>query len=179
MIERSPEDAYLSDNVIRSFVNSDWFTPAFIEEVQANEPEPERPGLGHWVNKRLDAFFIKQLRLTPDNAAFQGAMLYVTQRLVGPQGHPFQLGRISLFDDEVRGYAKELQVPESWEFDRRMIGSTVEGLLSMIAPEDLRRPVVRVACSYGSEKVKKDVLLWSQLVRKGAEEYATRQYTRS
>ncbi len=171
---KNPEDAFLNENVIPSLLNSDWYTTEYIEDVKATEPEPERPGLGEFVDKRLGRFFLKQIDLGSGNEAYLATRMHLMQKMGDTQGHTFKLGRISFYDEEIAAYARDLGVDESWEFDRIMIFEGADrSLMCMIAPEDIRRRVVRVLHNHNSI----DVALWSQMVRKGAKKFIEERWS--
>lgn len=166
----NPEEAYLNENVVDSLTNSDWYTPAFIQDVVTTELEPDRPllGLRAFVDTKLDNFFLKQIDLGKGNEAYEEARLYLLERMGGVQGAPLRLGEIPFYDEEIAGYARALGVNEFWQFDRIMIFEGIDrGLMCLIAHKDIRRKVIRVLHSNNSI----DVLLWSQLARKGAKQF--------
>jgi hypothetical protein len=170
-MEIQPEQAYQNDHVIRAFTSSDWFTPSFVEEVHVSEPEPNRSGLGHFEDQRLGRFFLQRLNLGRGNEVFNGANLFLTLRMASLDGHPLILRKIPFFDEEIQGYADKLNVDDSYVFDRANAYEIEKGLICMIAPEDLRRKVIKVTCTWGTKEWKTDTLLWTQLVRKGAQQY--------
>lgn len=171
MLHPEATAAYGSQRVINALQNSSWFTSEFIAEIRANEPDPEREGLGPFKDRLLGDFFIAGVDPKQDNEVYLGALNYVHQRMVGEQGHPFSLEKIPFCDDEILAMAKSFGVAENYEVDRRMIGQVATMLQCMIAPEEIRRKVIRVICSWGSDRVKRDTLLWAGLVGKGVKAY--------
>jgi len=163
------ELAYSNDRVIAALKSSDWFTTALIESIHDNEPEPERKGLGPFEDETLGDFL--NAELGKESEVFRGVRSYLLQRMVGGQGHPLPLKRNPFADEAVLEVARRLGVDENYEIDRGKIGEVGAMLQCMIAPEPIRKKVIRVNCIWGSERTKRDTLLWADLVRKGSKSY--------
>lgn len=163
--------AYGDQKVINALAHCDWFSTDFIERVQKNELEPERKGLGPFKDKPLGDFFMAINHLGKENQVYRGVRIYLYQRMVGSQGHPFSLKDIEFADPEVMHLAESIGTNELHEFDRSMIGEVDNMLQCLIAPEKIRNKVVKVTCRWGNEQVRKDVLLWAELVKRGAKAY--------
>jgi len=174
-IIQNPEGAYTDYLAQYAFLNSDWFTSEYIEEVRANEPFPERESINHpYSDPSLVRYFNESQYVTKEtHPIFVGAHLYASQNMVGVQGHPFNLEEISFCDEEILHLAKSLGVKRNHNFDRFMSFSVINGLMSIVAPPDIRRKVVHLEQSWGEgfNKRRIDVLLYSQLVRKGARRF--------
>lgn len=163
--------AYGNQEVIRALSGCDWFSTDFIQQVQKNEPEPKREGLGPFEDKLLGDFFIKGISLGKENSVYLGVNNYLYQRMVDSQAHPHSLKEIEFADTEVMRLAESMGTDESHEFDRGMFGEIDSLLQCLIAPVEIRNKVVKVICSWGDEEVKTDVLLWAELVKRGAKAY--------
>jgi hypothetical protein len=170
-----PLEAYKNGNVEQSITASHWYTPEYIVEVKDHEPEPPSVSLGPFKDSFLGDFFNAEMNLDKGTEIYQGARLYIFQRLISPDGHPYRLNRTKLFDDELSKLARSLGTADNHEFDRAMLGQVSIPLMAMIAPEHIRRPVIKATHPWGSDRSKQDVLLWSQLVKKGALAYLQRE----
>lgn len=163
--------AYTDEIATDALKHSDWFTSDFIEKVNASEPFPEREGLGPFKDKLLGDFFLAETQLGKGNEVYLGARTFIYQRMVGGQGHPFPLKEIPFTDEKVLEIAKKLGVNENYEVGREKIGEIGSMLQCIVAAEKIRNKVVRVTCRWGNERVKRDTLLWAELVKKGTKDY--------
>jgi len=96
---------------------------------------------------------------------------YLYDRMFMDEGFPRPLNEIPFVDEEIRELAKKLGVENEHEVDRSYIYEIDPMLQCIIAPEEMRRKVVKVLCSWGSEEARRDRLIWSQLVRKGVKSW--------
>lgn len=169
--------AYSNTKVITALKNTDWFTPEYIENIRNTEEYPERNGLGPFKDSLLGDFFLFPHigKFSDNNKIFLGVRLYLTQGMVGSQGHPFRLDDIEFIDDEIVTLAESLEVDKNYSVDRGMIGQVTPLFQCIIAPEKIRKKATRVICSWGDTPggmgVKRDVFLWSQVIKKGIQSY--------
>ena len=173
-IGASSIDSYKDSNVLRAIASSSWLTPQYIINIHDLEPDPPRHGLEGFYDEALNVFFEKQLNLDKGNQVYAGVRTYVARQMITPDGHPLLLGKIAFTDDNILKLAQELGTDSNHEFDRGMIGDVDNGLMAIIAPESIRKPVVKVTHSWGTDTVKQDAILWSQLVKNGAQAYLKR-----
>jgi len=172
---QSEDTAFSNAHVFDALRTSDWFTPQFIEDVHNKDAYPLKEGLSTpFADPRLAHFFDKQFHLGKGNEAYLGVQKYVYQRMITDEDHPVPLNQIPFADKEFLTFARSLGVSDSYEVDRGMIGSVDNSLLCLIAPAEIRRPVVRVTMNWGSENVKRDTLLWADLSRRGAQSWLQR-----
>lgn len=164
--------AYRNEKVLQALRNCNWFTPEYIQEVSSNEPEPERKGLGPFEDRLLGDFFLASLNLNKtDNTVYLGARVYISPIMVGSEGHPKSIKNIPFTDQEILDLAKQYGVDKDYTVDRRMIDREEAMIQCLIAPEEIRRKVVKIICRWGNEKVKTDFLLWAMLTKKGVKQY--------
>jgi hypothetical protein len=163
--------AYNDQKVIEALRRSDWFTADFIGEVQKNEPNPEREGLGPFKDKLLGDFFTARTHLGKENQVYKGIQNYLHKRMVGSQGHPLPLKDIEFTNSELLDFARNMGVNGHHKVDRDFIGRVESMLQCLIAPEAIRKKVIRIRCGWGVERIKRDTLLWAELVRKGTKSY--------
>ncbi len=176
-VTSSVELAFNNDHVRQALASSDWFTPDYIIDIHNTEEVPVREGLGPYTDTQLQSFFDKSYKVEKGNEVYLGVRKYLCERMISPDGHPLPLHDISFADETFMAFARELGATESYEVDRGMIGEVDSGLLCLIAPEEIRRKVVKVTQDWGEgyEGRKRDVLLWSALVKRGAKAYLARQ----
>jgi len=166
---QSEDTAFSNAHVLDALHASEWFTPQFIEDVHNKDVYPVRVGLSApFTDPRLAHFFDKQLHLGKGNDVYLGVKAYLYQHMVTREGHPLPLNRIPFADEEFLTFARSLGVTDSYEVDRGMIGDVDSSLLCLVAPAEIRRPVIRVNMNWGNENVKRDTLLWADLGRRGA-----------
>lgn len=167
--------AYSDKNVIQALRTCDWFTPDYIEEVIESEPMSESEGLGPYKDRLLQEFFGTAYDLNKVSKVYREVRRYLYNLMVVSEGFPRPLNEIPFVDEEIRELAKKLGVEDKYEVDRSYIGEIDPMLQCIIAPEKMRRNVVRVLCSWGSEETRRDRLLWSQLVGKGVKSWLARK----
>jgi len=174
-------EAYQNEHVLEALKNIDWFTADYIDKVRNDEPQPEREeNLGPFKDKFLGDFFKFGYRsddLGKGNETFMGVRNFLAQEMVGPQGHPYSIGEVSFADEQFLALAKELGVDKRYEVSRDMIWEVDPMIKCLIAPEGIRRKVVKVICSWGEgyKERRRDVILWAELVKRGAKQYLERQ----
>ncbi len=89
--------AYCDENVRASIAECDWFNTDYILEVVANEPDSEY-SIEEGLKDKQVAGFIQapeQANLVKGKSdLYHQLKNYVTERMVGSQGHPFPIGKI-------------------------------------------------------------------------------------
>ena len=169
-------EAYNDKNVLASIANCDWFTKDYILDVVANEPDAEYSAEEGLKDKQLAGFLQApegMKSLDGKNDLYQQLKKYVTERMVGSQGHPFPIGNIPFADESFLELAKSLGANERYEVERGMVFEVEAYLMCLVAPKNMRRQVVKQCCRWGEgyEDRKRDVLLWAELVKRGAKQF--------
>lgn len=173
-------DAFTQGSVNRTLRSTTWFTPSYIDMIHQTHPQPSRkPGFGSFENPVLRDLFIVDSEM---NGQFQNEtkydhyrkiVAYLQERMIGSLGHLFTLKGIPFLDDEIRALCEELHLDENFVLQREMVGQVRGQVISLIAPAQVRDDVVKIACSWGEgyEEKRKNLLILSQLVRKGTQAF--------
>ncbi|MBP7768203.1 hypothetical protein KA082_00005 [Candidatus Woesebacteria bacterium] len=160
-------EAYKDSAVIAAFSNTAWLTPEFI--IAANtSPYPERHGLGSFKDDALRSFF--ETRTSPDSI-FNRALIFISERMIGEQGHSFTLNNILFTDEKIAELAIREGSTEKHAFEREISPYIRQILLLLIAPIEIRTAVSRACLSWNDsyQKPRQDILLLSVLVKKGVQ----------
>ena len=171
-----PEAAYGDKWVIRAIRQSDWLTPKYIDKIRESQPIPEKTSEGinsTYKNPFLAEFLAKGAEI--DEGLIDAAYNYIQNRIVLPDGNVCPLNESPLYDDEIAAVVIELGVFPYSKLSRGT-NQISFGLMCIVAPPKIRDQVVRILLSWeeGNDKIRKDVLLWSQLVKKGASEFVNK-----
>jgi len=169
-------EAYSNENVRASIADCDWFNTDYILEVTANESDPEFSWDKGFTDKQLAGFLQAPEGMKSVNGKsdlYQQLKNYVTERMVGSQGHPFPIGNILFADESFLELAKSLGANERYEVERGMVFEVDAYLMCLIAPKNMRRQVVKQCCRWGEgyDDRRRDVLLWAELVKRGAKQF--------
>lgn len=168
------EKAFRAPAVLEAVSHSDWFTPSYIEEVHAVVLQPEKKLFGAFTDPLLSTFFeLAADELEVADSELSSSVEFVSSYLVGRQGHVVPVEQFALVNDEVMSLLAQLGLPSNYQVDRSMVGEVGSYLMCILALPTIRDQVVRVVCSWGSEEKRREVLVWSQLVRIAAKQYGT------
>ncbi len=177
-VKDSIVQAYCDENVRASIAECDWFNTDYILEVVANEPDSEY-SIEEGLKDKQVAGFIQapeQANLVKGKSdLYHQLKNYVTERMVGSQGHPFPIGNIPFADESFLELAKSLGANERYEVERGMVFEVDQYLICLVTPEEIRRKVVKQFCRWGegNDDRRRDVLLWAELVKRGAKQFFT------
>lgn len=175
-IKDSIVQAYSDENVRVSIADCDWFNKDYILDVVANEPDSEYSVEEGLKDKQLVGFLQapEQENLVKGKSdLYHQLKNYVMKRMVGSQGHPFPIGNIPFADESFLELAKSLGANERYEVERGMVFEVDQYLICLVAPEEIRRKVVKLCCTWGEghDDVRRDVFLWAELVKRGAKQF--------
>ncbi len=168
------EQAFAAPAILEAVTQTDWFTASYIEQVHALVPQPEKKLFGAFTDPLLSMFFeLAADELDVTDSGLSGLVEFVSSYLVGRQGHVVPVEQFALVNDEVTSLLAQLGLPNNYQVDRSMAGEVGSYVMCLLALPAVRDQVVRVVCGWGSEEKRKEVLVWSQLVRIAAKQYGT------
>lgn len=178
------EATFGNENVLKSLRNTGWFTPEYITQVVETEPEPERNPNFTFKDERLREFLGRRFPST-EGSVFGQIARFLSRSLLTRDGNTYPFKYIPFADKEFLRYAQSLVKPERpghlvfiEDYDLDRMTSPGMPLMCMVAPEDIRKKVIKILCGWRPERdfEKKNVLLWTQLSRKGIKQYLDEHY---
>ena len=183
MVDRKPEratfevhPAYRDENVLRALFDTSWFTADYIITVR-NSFEPDPLDDLSSITPEHRRFLDSARNLTGKEIAYIGAKNFLFTRMVSGSLHPYPLDMIPFADEEFFAQYAQYGVTPEYQVDRGMIFTSEAYLSCLIAPEHMRKKIVKQMCRWGEgyEDTKRDVLIWAELTRRGTEHYLKRR----
>lgn len=177
---QNPVEHYFLDQRVKvAIMDSSWYTTDYIKNVREDHQPLLRDKKGALADPALQEYIdFSDYNRGETGQLYRGVLNYLLQNITSNQGHVFPLKEIRFCDQKILEMVNALGLGDNYQFSRSMFSNIQIFLDSIIAPEEIRNAVIKLSHDWGdpsinsgATKVMNDVLIMSQLVRKGSSKY--------
>lgn len=171
--------AFENAKVLDSIKNSAWFKHYYLDEVNFGVKLPQRDDRGAFKKRLLTEFidvFRSGVAKGEKYTLYTEVVGYLRKMLVDEQGNLFSINALPFFDPTAFAKTGAIDIPldgkeiPRYRVDRTMFARIEPMLLCIVAPESIRKEVVKLFCSWNEKDYSREaeIVLWAEVIRAGA-----------